>query len=206
MKKILIALIVLPLMVFGQTKESKTWYRGFTGGMQVHTGFIQGDPFNVITKEGRMYSQQVKGPAFGIGGKISFYLGDYIRIGGEGYATKTSYGDYKSLQQLNWGGFLIEGVLPLKDFSFIGGTCFGGGKVTNTVLIEDPGLNFITTSALIRRYPLILINPFLGVEYAITPKMQLIFKVDYMMNINKIEPDFAAGARVYLGFMFQHKK
>jgi hypothetical protein len=43
-------------------------------------------------------------------------------------------------------------------------------------------------------------------EYSLSDKMHLIFKIDYLMNLSNPQDDFVKGPRIYLGLMFHHTK
>ena len=55
-----------------------------------------------------------------------------------------------------------------------------------------------------RKYTFMALTPFVGVEYAMTEKVHLVLKIDYLLNLTNWQDDFATGPRVYFGFMFCH--
>jgi hypothetical protein len=47
-------------------------------------------------------------------------------------------------------------------------------------------------------------TPFLGMEYAVSQRVHLVAKADYIFNIAEKQTDFANGIRIYAGFVFFH--
>ena len=46
------------------------------------------------------------------------------------------------------------------------------------------------------------VAPFVGYEWAMTQKIHLVLKLDYLLNVTNPQPDFITGPRLYIGFMF----
>ncbi len=68
-------------------------YRGFSGGMALHTGWVGGASVRLSTPDGRtLPPQAVRGLPYGIGGGIRFHFGEHLRVGTEGYGTYLDYG------------------------------------------------------------------------------------------------------------------
>lgn len=82
----------------------------------------------------------------------------------------------------------------------------GGGSVKDVTALEDTTGDFRldggTTSY--RRYPFPAIAPFAGIEYALTGRVHLVLKADYLLNLSPRQADFVRGPRFYFGFMFCH--
>ena len=88
---------------------------------------------------------------------------------------------------------------------FIGVTVGGGGVKNITVLentTNDYQLDDRTTSY--RHYSFFALDPFVGMEYALTERIHLVLKADFLMNLSARQDDFVRGPRIYAGFMFCH--
>lgn len=196
----------------GTAKDSTTRkmaFSGYTGGMMIHTGYVSSDKFNYITSEGTaIVPGQAKGVPVGVGGALKFGFGKHFRIGTEGYVSTLKYGTHKSHSSTGWGGLLFDWIWSKNKWSwFIGGTVGGGrvrniallGEMHNDLIIEDNNTSY-------RSYSFMALVPFIGAEYALTSKIHLIMKVDYLFNVCNRQKDFVTGPRIYLGFMFCHPR
>jgi opacity protein-like surface antigen len=89
---------------------------------------------------------------------------------------------------------------------YIGGTV-GGGSVRNLTLRNPTPLdNEVETDASFRKYGFMLVAPFAGVEFALTEKIRLNAKVDWVVNLTNRQADFPTGPRIYLGISFYRLK
>ena len=61
-------------------------------------------------------------------------------------------------------------------------------------------------NAIYRKYAVIIVDPFFGVEYAMTDRILLITKVGNALNVAERQSCFATGARVYAGVIFFHAR
>lgn len=183
-------------------------YSGFSGGMMVHTGWLFGGEITLSSPSGG-YSRQIKGAPTGIGGAARVHLGDHLRIGSEGYMSTLNYGGRgnKSHARIGWGGILADCIWQLGRWApYVGGT-IGGGSYANLTLREaTPVDTVVETDASFRKYSYMVLAPFAGVEFAMTDKIRLNFKVDWMINLTNRQSDFAGGPRLYFGFSFYRLK
>lgn len=167
-------------------------YTGFSGGMMVHSGFLQ--------------QSGEKGMPFGLGGCGKVHFGKYLRVGGEGYVSDLTYGNHNSISSVSWGGLLIDLKADIKRFTPFTGVLLGGGSFQNIILSEGIRNDFgVIENAAFREYSFMAVSPFVGVEYAMTKKLHLVLKADYLMNLNN-EQDFPNGLRVFIGCMFYRLK
>lgn len=167
-------------------------YTGFSGGMMVHSGFLQ--------------QSGEKGMPFGLGGCGKVHFGKYLRVGGEGYVSDLTYGNHNSISSVSWGGLLIDLKADIKRFTPFTGVLLGGGSFQNIILSEGIRNDFgVIENAAFREYSFMAVSPFVGVEYAMTKKLLLVLKADYLMNLNN-EQDFPNGLRVFIGCMFYRLK
>ncbi|HPT52768.1 MAG TPA: hypothetical protein PK740_05750 [Bacteroidales bacterium] len=183
-------------------------YRGFSGGMMLHTGYLSGNSFTIYDMQGEaIKSITNRGVPFGIGGALRFHLGKHARIGMEGGVSHLIYGKEKNRWSLGWGGILADCSWQFKKWTLMTGGIIGGGSVRNIVYLNAVSSDFAVENLIMyRKFGCLLVTPFVGVEYALTPRMHLIGKIDYMFNILHAPSDYADGARLYIGFLFYHTK
>lgn len=184
------AFLLLSLLFVGTTNSSaqKFGYKGFSGGMMINTGYVSGE---------LIQNQKTGGAPFGFGGAIKIHLSDHFRVGSEGYVSTLNYNHDGSFASVGWGGGLVDWFWQLGKFAPFTGVCIGGGSFKNLTL-NDP----ITY----RKYSFMAITPFAGVEFALTDKVRLIFKTDYLFNVTSRQSDFLRGVRFFIGFSFYRLK
>ncbi len=172
----------------------------------LHTGYVSAGSVSFTNPGGETVGINMKGMPYGIGGALKVGFGKYLRVGTEGYVSTLKYAKNHSFESIGWGGLLVDGVLPLGRWMPFAGLTFGGGSVKNVTALEDTTVDFRldggTTSY--RRYPFLALAPFAGVEYALTERVHLVLKADYLLNLSSGQADFVRGPRLYFGFMFCH--
>ena len=181
-------------------------YRGFIGGMMIHTGYVGSKDLNITTLSGTGLGQKVNGAPFGLGGSIKFLFGKHLRVGAEGYVSTLTYGKYESHAETGWGGILADCVWNCgkKCRIFAGGT-IGGGNQTNTTILSPVRDDYIAEECIsYRKYAFFAIAPFIGLEYSLTPKVNVVLKIDRLINAGRSRGDFVSGPRLYLGILFGH--
>lgn len=204
MRGLLVFLIIINSSVlFGQMT-----FRGFSGGMMAHSGYLKSDDFTISYPDGAgAFSTQVKGAPFGLGGLLRFHFGSEVnqmRLGIEGYGSSINYSPHESYFSMGWGGVLVDYIRQSKWVSPFVGVNFGGARVKNTTLLYETADDFISErEASFRTYPFIAVTPFIGIEVTITQKLRAILKADYLINVSNRQPDFARGVRIYAGIIFQ---
>ena len=191
--------------VFSQGTDSKKMkFQGYSGGMMLHTGYLFGGDLYLYDSSKPI---KIQGVPFGIGGAIRFCFGEHLRIGIEGYSSNLMYGEKNnSFLSLGWGGVLIDCQWKIKKTSIFCGGTFGGGGVKNIAVVGNDLINPLEANAVYRKYGVIVITPFVGMEYAMSTKIHLIIKVDCITNLTKKQSDFVIGPRIYIGFNFSHVK
>lgn len=176
-------------------------YRGFSGGMMLHAGWVDCGDMRV----GIAPSQRLSGLPLGIGGALKVRFGDHLRVGTEGYTSALSYGDYGSSLSIGWGGLLVDWTFRVGKFVPYVGATIGGGSVENLTLTEKPATDLLPEALIsYRKYGVGVVVPFVGVEYGLTERMSLTVKADYMLPLGRAQFDFPRGVRCYVGFMFNH--
>lgn len=208
--KIVLTISFLLGVLFASSQEKKhaIKYEGFSGGMLLHSGYVQGKTFEITDLSGNVVSRQkMEGFPFGIGGAMRIHLGKHWRIGGEGYVSTLKYNHNGSYSSIGWGGILMDCMWQMNKISFFAGGTIGGGSTKNVTLQNDYGNDYQTEENVsFRKYGFMAITPFVGMEYAVTDKIRLTFKIDYLLNVSNFQNDFVTGPRVYIGFMFYRLK
>lgn len=181
-------------------------YRGFIGGMMLHTGYVSSRDITVASPAAGSRTLAVGGAPFGIGGAIRFLFGKHLRVGAEGYVSTLTYGEYHSHAKTGWGGLLADSAWKVGSRCrlFVGGTV-GGGSQTNTVILSSVADDYVAEDFIsYRKYGFMAVAPFAGVEVAVNRKVNVVFKADWLLNVTNPEDDFVSGPRIYVGFMFGH--
>lgn len=190
----------------GAQEKGRFAYKGFSGGMMLHSGYVRSGNFHVTGPYGEPHELSMSGIPFGMGGAVRLIFGDHLRIGSEGYVSKLTSGEYDSRIETGWGGILADCVWQLRPFRvFIGGTV-GGGSQTETIFLSPAGNDYVADEIVFRKYRFMALVPFAGLETSLTSKMDLVLKVDWLLNLSGREKDFVSGPRLYLGFMFGHQE
>lgn len=198
---LLTILLALPVCAFAEGGKGRLAYRGFSGGMMLHTGWVSAGSVTV----GLSQPQRMSGLPMGIGGALKVRFGDHLRVGTEGYTSALGYGDWGSSLSIGWGGLLVDWCWQMGRFMPYVGATVGGGLVENLTLTSKPQMDFLPEANIsYRKYGVGLIVPFAGVEYGITERMSLTLKGDYMFSLSPNASDFPSGVRCYVGFMFNH--
>mgnify|MGYP002559298107 CR=1 FL=1 len=187
------------------TKAKPLEYRGFIGGMMIHTGYVSSRDFTVTSLSGQAHEFNASGAPFGIGGAAKFMFGKHLRIGAEGYVSTLGYGENGSHTKTGWGGLLADCARDLGKFRLFAGGTIGGGSHTDITIVSPIADDYIAEEFIsYRKYGFAALVPFIGAEYALTHKVSLVAKVDWMLNLSGRQDDFVTGPRLYLGFMFGH--
>ena len=74
-----IAIFLMLTPAFAQETSKPKVLTGFSGGMMLHTGYLDGQLPQV--------GYRTKGAPFGLGGTLRLHLGQHWMIGGEGYVS-----------------------------------------------------------------------------------------------------------------------
>lgn len=182
-------------------------FTGCSGGMMVHSGWVSGSETVFTRPDGSLTSpMRMSGMPFGIGGAAKVHLWNYLRVGTEGYVSHLNYDRNGSNESVGWGGFLVEGMLPLGRWFPFAGVTVGGGAVKNITVLEPTISDFLldngTTSY--RKYPFMAVAPYIGIEYSLTERVHIVLKADCLIDATSRQKDYPLGPRVYFGFMFWH--
>lgn len=202
-----ILLSLLCLLVTAAAASAQFSFRGYSGGMFLHSGYLSSDHFSITDGGIAVGSTRISGAAFGIGGALKCNFGterDMLRIGMEGYSSTVNYSPSPSYFRMGWGGIIVDYIRESKGRinPFIGVTV-GGGGAKNHIMIESDNEDFEKeTISSFRRYSFMTIAPFLGMEIEATEKLRVVIKADYLLPLPDSRPDFAKGVRLYVGIIF----
>ena len=167
----------------------------FDGGMMVHAGLMKASYTSVDFQD--------SGATFGMGGTLRFHLGKRLRVGGEGCVSTMKHLGNSSYSRMSWGGVVIDASWTLGRWKpYIGGS-FGGGKCSTLLIFEGDDHDWIAEpNTVLHNESFFFLNPYAGIEFALTEAVHLTFKVDRLIPLKAI--DMPQGIRCYLGFVFAH--
>lgn len=178
------ALIFFLISSLALNAQSNKKYK-LIGGMYLHSGYL--DNINNLS--------------YGLGGKLTFGLNNYFRIGTEGYGSNSNFKKDGSFYSIGWGGILGEFIFyNTNKTNLMAGLTIGGGtnKQMNIDKLSDkvgmPDFVFWQEASTV------IISPFISLEYSISEKANISMKFDYLISPNnKI---FNSGLRIYIGCLF----
>ena len=195
MRRIALTFLFLSLTVTATAQEKKL-FRGFDGGMMVHTGYLSGE-LDAI-------GYQAKGAPTGIGGVIRLHLGEHLRIGSEGYVSTLGQRDNGSYLKYGWGGLLADFYTVLGRFQPYVGLTLGGGAMTTLLMSEEPAQAWEPVDGTYyHKQGFLAIDPFVGCDFIVSGPMHLTLKVDCLCAFGESHL-LPHGPRVYIGFLFYH--
>lgn len=191
------------LAVVSAGAENQMKYNGYSGGMMLHTGYVFGGQSTPQNVGALVATEKMQGMPIGIGGAVRLNFGKYLRVGTEGYSTTLYYGQKGSYATIGWGGLLADCAFTKDSHTFFVGATVGGGAFRNLTLTESMQQDWeVENNVSYRKYAFMAVTPFVGYEWAMTQKIHLVFKLDYLFNVTNPQPDFITGPRLYIGFMF----
>lgn len=180
-------------------------YSGFQGGMMFHLGYGFSGEYSLYDADGvSLGNFRHSGVPTGVGGALKVNFGRHLRIGGEGYVSTMKFGGNGSYARIGWGGLLADSKWDVGKWTFFVGGMIGGGSQKTLNIINDPHSEYQVSRSSYRRFSFFALSPFAGVEFALTQKIHLILKTDYLFNVTARRPDFISGPRLYFGIMFCH--
>lgn len=190
-----VALIALLLLfAFASSAQEHKVYRGFDGGMMLHTGYISGTVANG--------AYRAKGAPFGVGGAIRVHLGGHFRLGGEGYVSSLKQNGNGSYLKFGWGGILADMYTVVGRFQPYAGVTIGGGATTTLLMAETPEVEWQPVDGtLYGRQGFLAVDPFLGFDIIVAGPLHFTFKADWLCPIHRgaLLPH---GPRLYFGILF----
>ena len=180
-----------------RAQETQGFYRGFAGGMMIHSGYVRG----TLAPIGRGLS----GAPFGVGGAARVLLGDNFRIGAEGHVSTLSQNGNGSYVKQGWGGLLLDGYLVLGRWMPYAGITIGGGGATTFLMNGTPAEAWApVNNTIYHREGFFAFAPFVGCDYIVTKTVHLTLKADCLHAITGGHQSYPIGPRLYFGFLFYH--
>lgn len=192
-RMVLIALLSLVAVVSGAQGRNGV-YRGFDGGMMLHTGYLFG------TVAGGAH--RAKGAPFGIGGTIRVHLGNHFRLGGEGYVSSLKQNSNGSYLKYGWGGILADAYTVVGRFQPYAGVTIGGGAMTTLLMAAAPETEWQSVDGtLYGKQGFLAVDPFVGFDIIVAGPLHFTVKADWLCPIHKgaLLPH---GPRFYFGILF----
>jgi hypothetical protein len=187
---ILTAFLMIALLSPVSAKENSPM---FGGGMGVLLQYS-----SVPTDNGTL-----SGPAWGIGGRLHFYLGDHFRIGAMGSTWNLGYdspGQKGSYYDFGYGGLTLEYGWRFYSCRLSLGGTFGGGAITNLHIIAAGSNEAI--NAIYDRHSTMVYSPMLTFEYSLTKQMALMVMAEYLIG-NRLSSNQTFGyPALRIGFLF----
>ena len=173
--------------------------------MMVHLGYLYGSNSKA--------PMTMNGGTMGIGGAARVHLWNHLRIGGEGYVStlpvwmsrQSGYLQLGSYVRNGWGGILADAYWQCgKVFPFLGAT-IGGGAQRALYIAEGSQTDWQEEPrALFHRQTYFMLDPFIGIEVAVSAHMHLTLRADYVLPILRTGLLAPHGPRIYIGMMFCH--
>ena len=212
----LLQYIILPLCLLMTNSllagESQTKvYQGFSGGMMGHASYLFGVNNDAPTHEGVLCSPQ--GGSFGLGGSLRVPLWNHLRVGGEGFVSTMNSGttDMKHILQdgsyirTGWGGLVVDACWRKeKVWPYIGGS-IGGGAMRSLYVLEGSQDDWeAEDAAWLHKTSFFYINPYVGIDWCMTQKVHMTFRMDWLLALSKGDLVMPTGPRLLVGFMFCH--
>lgn len=176
----------------------------------VHTGYLFGQQKNAPSAANEQY--HISGPTFGIGGALRIHLWRHLRVGAEGFVstvssrlTPNSHLVHGSYIRSGWGGVLADACWRTpKLWTYVGGTV-GGGVMRSFYLMEGDQSDWQAEEhALFHREGFVMLDPYVGIDWCMTDKVHLTFRLDWLLPLHHQQLLQPTGPRLYLGFMFCH--
>ena len=205
MKRLFIITLIILLGHGITTAQESKLIKGFSGGMMIHTGYLNG------CDNPRGYNMQ--GTTFGIGGVARLHLTDHFRTGFEGYVSTMNSGatDMRNVLQsgsyvrVGSGGVLADACWRMeKIWPFIG-AAVGGGAMRTLYVVEGTEEDWQPEDfAMLTKQSFSYIDPYIGMDWCMTKRVHLTLRMDWMLAFADKQILLPTGPRFFFGFMFCH--
>ena len=211
LSKIIVTVLILicsfeSLQAQNDQKSGILRYNGFQGGMMLHAGYLSGAPAEKPGSNEIPFSYNASGITRGLGGAARVRFGEYLRVGIEGYVSTLPLNDDLSEGSYiasSWGGVLADFYLERGRWSFFTGATVGAGSRKNLLIFEGSMLDWnAEEKVFFHKNFFVGVDPFVGVEFALTEVIHLVFRVDYLMQVNEKRLSDLIGPRAFIGIMF----
>lgn len=210
-----------------ENEEETSIFSGFSGGMMLHVGYAFASSPDALFRNASITDVQnlpKDGVTMGIGGAMRFHFFKHLRIGAEGFVSTMPLMKSGSNVRTGWGGALVDCYWKGKKVTpFVGGS-LGGGS-TRRLYVPGDGTSVqsgdsIVYNASYSKTPFFYLDPYVGLEFKLTRRMNLITRIDWLLPFGKGEQGVGServketirwsnfitpsGPRLYIGFMFIH--
>lgn len=217
--------------------KKRVVFTGCSGGMMLHAGYLFAPNAGVLfgnTAFNSMADMPHGGVTFGIGGAAKVHFLDRIHLGGEGFVSTMPLMGNNSQIRTGWGGLVLDYYWTRDRFRpFLGFTLGGGSMRRMYEGEEEDGRSMVrpidrtsmsardkvgeslesdlTYNAYFRKTTFLFVGPYVGFEYAITQRVALVCRLDYVVPFGRnLTDEYAymapSGPRLYVGFMFGHAR
>ena len=104
-----------------------------------------------------------------------------------------------------WGGVLMDACWRKeKVWPYIGGSV-GGGAMRSLYVLDGNQDDWIAENkAYLHKQSFFYVNPYVGMDWCMTQKVHMTFRVDWMVALHAGEVVLPTGPRLLVGFMFCH--
>jgi hypothetical protein len=209
-------IIVLACLVVANTLHADEFqskvYQGFSGGMMGHAGYLFGENTDAPKLDnGQVCSPQ--GGTFGLGGALRVHLWKHLRVGGEGFVSTMNSGTTNmghvlqegSYIRTGWGGVLMDACWRNeKVWPYVGGS-IGGGAMRSLYILHGSQHDWTAEDeAFLHKQSFFYVNPYIGMDWCMTQKVHMTFRIDWMVALHAGEVLLPTGPRLPVGFMFCH--
>lgn len=179
--------------------------------MLLHAGYLWGENTGAILPSGENITPQ--GLTYGLGGTMRVNLKKHLRIGCEGFSStvKSEVTDQRDFLQkgsyirTGWGGVIADACWRLeKVWPYIGGSV-GGGAMRSLYIVEGNENDWEPEqTAIFHKQGFVYVDPYIGLDYCLTRRIHLIFRLDWMLAFAQEQLIYPTGPRLYVGVLFCH--
>ena len=208
---IVLTCLLAAQILYADDSQSKV-YQGFSGGMMGHAGYLFGENADAPNADNGLICAP-QGGTFGLGGALRVHLWKHLRVGGEGFVSTMNSGTTNmkhvlqkgSYIRTGWGGVLMDACWRKeKVWPYIGGSV-GGGAMRSLYLLDGSQDDWIAENkAYLHKQSFFYVNPYVGMDWCMTQKVHMTFRVDWMLALHAGEVLLPTGPRLLVGFMFCH--
>lgn len=199
-------------------------FTGCSGGMMLHLGYLFAPDAGSLfgnTVFNSMADMPRGGVTFGIGGAAKVHFLNRIHLGGEGFVSTMPLLGNNSQVRSGWGGLVLDHYWTRDRFRPFLGFTLGGGSMRRmydgedaTTALDQVGASpesDLTYNAYFRKTMFLFVGPYVGFEYALTQRVAIVCRLDYVVPFGRnLTDEYAymapSGPRLYVGFMFGHAR
>ena len=179
--------------------------------MMVHAGYLFGENAGAVLPS--MDNITPQGLTYGLGGSMRVNLKKHLRIGCEGFSSTMKSGATNKNQVLQsgsyirtgWGGVIADACWRLeKVWPYIGGSVGGGAMRSLYIVNGNQGDWTPEQTAVFHKQGFGYVNPYVGLDYCLTRRIHLTFRLDWMLAFAQEQLIYPTGLRLYVGILFCH--